>query len=486
VKGFVLILMTTFCASCLVLTGCAAAGKKSGGGGAAYMKAVSGTIQTQTGDAGGFDSWLMVLANKETGEVRVAEIDNTGTYRFVNVDQGAVFTLLLLAPDFGISSVLSAVSAQYPNKVLQYFKLIDETIPSLIHRGSYIEFGDASGVALQTDLAVDTDGDAIPDGMDSDSSSSTDADSLPNMAEFDLHLAAAAATEATDIDGDAVANTIDIDVDGDGLARWFDDDDDGDENLDVFDLDADSDGVLDTVQKSGDHYFGDDVEYIAVQTIIEPLDSTNRVYLKFNVKLAADLVPVSVRIRGDATLFNESQIMIKGEDGEEASAIWDRQLLDDGASFDLSADDQVYGQKIQLRTGEQPSGDQVIFIQLGFSGADGEWFREFPFMFADLEFDEIEFSYSDNVITLDTVSPFGEDVNGDDITAFNWSVTIYDSEGTIVDNSAAIEGASTTYEIPSGKIEDGESYTAKVYVQSFDKVTGIPVYLIQSQEQDLE
>lgn len=443
---------------------------------------------SQSGTTTGFEGWIMVLVDKDTGISRVGEIDTVGQFIFQNVENSGVYTLVLLSPTFTLSSVLSMVAAEQVGKVYQYFKIKGSSIPPVVHKGPNLEFSDPSQVSLQTDVANDADSDGIPDGMDTTASSDiiVAQDNIATGNSADLAEAFLSLAAEVDTDDDGITNTNDPDIDGDGIPNWFDADDDGNDNYDVFDLDANSDSTLDSAQKIGDHYFDEEVEYIAVQMIVEPIGGISRRYIKFNVKLGEGVSPVSIRLRSDVTLFDESQIMVNGESGEEAGDIWDRTLIDDGLSNDSQSDDGIYGRKIKLKTGQAPGTNQVVFLQVGFGSSGNEWFKEYPFTFPPLSLGSVAFSYSSSSQKITkSGTPFGTDVNGATISGYLWTVSVYNaSTGGLVHQSPPLEGAATSYTITES-LSGSVSYSAIINAQSLDRVTSHPVYVIKSAQSSL-
>lgn len=466
-----------------LVLGCGGAGKKKSSGGGGSVSTVTGSIIGQTGRATGYEGWMVVLIDKASGESRIGEIDAKGLYELKNVSSGHTFTIILLNKEFRVSSVLSMIAANQEGMVKQYFKIIGSSIPTIVHKGQNCEFSDETQVQLQSDVAGDANTDGIVDGLDNVGESDLSADSasvVPSGISFSLATA--------DTDGDGIANNEDPDIDGDGLANWFDDDDDEvADSYDVFDLDANDDNILDAAQKIGDHYFKEYAEYIAVQHFVQ-LGDEPRNFLKFSVKLQSGVAPESVRVRGSATMLDEAQIAEENEDGEiEAGDIWDRLLNDDGLSQDGSAGDGLYSIKVELQPDQAPANRQVMFIQLGFGGSTNEWFREFPYTFPTFDIGTIEATYNDGDLEISkSGDPFGENSSGDAIEDYMWSVSVYNTEGVIVHSSETMAGTTESYTLPDDILEDGEEYTAKIFAQSLDRVTGYPAFVVESEAIDLE
>ena len=425
---------------------CSGGGGGSGGGGASVASQVTGTIASQTSNTGDFEGWVMLLVNKETGESRFSEISSSGSYAFNQVDMSAVYTLVLLNIDYRVASVLSWIAADQDNEVYQYFTLKSSVIPRVIHKGPSMELSDLTAVTVSTATGKDSDGDGIVNGMETDTS---------------LYFGLA------DEDSDNIDNEDDTDIDGDGLLNWFDSDDDGNGTIDVFDSDANSDLVADSNQTNSDHYFGTDVEYIAVQYFI---DSDSNRSIRMVAKLGESFSPTAVTIKGPEDLFDESTILTPAEGGDEEGGLWDNTLSDDGSSYDDSASDKLYGKKVKLKTGKYPKADQVILVSVDM----GSYTREFPFTFPDVTAGSISFAYSSRVITK-SGSPFGSDE-----TSYNWSASIYNSDGNLVHASASVDGETSTYTVPAADVPSGTTYKGKIFAKSYERVSGYPVYVVES------
>jgi len=431
---------------------CSGGGGGSGGGGAVEAAQVTGTIASQTGNTGDFEGWIMLLVNKDTGESRFSEISSSGSYAFNQVDMGSVYTLVLLNIDYRVASILSWVAADEDNKVYQYFSLKENSIPRVIHKGPSMELSDLEAVTVSTITAKDSDGDGIANGMESDTS---------------LYF------QLADEDSDEINNEDDTDIDGDGLLNWFDSDDDNNGTIDVFDSDANSDLVNDSNQTNSDHYFGTDVEYIAVQYFI---DADSNRSIRMVAKMGATFSPAAVTIKGPDDLFDESTVLTPAEGGDEESGIWDNTLGDDGSSYDDSASDKLYGKKVKLKTGKYPKTSQVILVSVDM----GAYTREFPFTFPDVTAGSVSFTYSSRVITK-SGSPFGEDQ-----TSYMWAASIYNSDSNLVHASASIDGETSTYTIPAADVPSGTTYKGKIFAKSYERVSGYPAYVVESSLRTLE
>lgn len=433
---------------------------------------VTGSLAGQTGSSSELEGWVIALVDAATGEARSSEIAADGTFSFKSARKDKVYTLALFNIDYRLTALLSMVAAETESKVYQYFKLKEKDLSRIVFKGQSMEIGNTDKVTMMTYVASDEDADGIPDGMESASSLAVtpekDGPSAKSLPSFSL--------SDSDTDADGVSNDSDPDIDSDGLPNIFDSDDDGNDTLDVFDLDANSDLVLDSAQKIGDTYFTDGVEFALGQVFYKSDGALN---LRFSVKVSTTgEKPKSVQLLGPDTFLDDSRIVTQSDSGaEEATDIWDRTLSDTGDSFDDAADDGLYSVKVKIKSGKKLKANQTFFIRLNY----GNYSRDFPYMFPDLSVDEVSFSYaSASRRVTKSGEPFGEDEE-----SYVWSVSVFNEDGALVHSSATMDATEKRYTIPADDISADESYTARIYAQSLEKVPGFPTYIIESDEKDL-
>ena len=413
-------------------------------------------------------NWLIVMLDKYSSIARIAEVDANGIFTLKSIFLGRPYTIVLISPDYVLSSVLSiTIPTMRANTIRQYFKISKTYLPKLIMDGPIVRFQSLDGIVVENDYAIDSDGDFIPDGV---------TDISPRLRGPMFRLATA---PRVDTDTDGIANDDDPDIDNDGVPNVFDVNDDGDDLPDVIDPDSNGDLTADVLQKNFDLYFKEGLEYIAVQ--IEKTaqdDGTSRTTMKFNTKLRESLSPkpLAVQIRGPQALLNAAVIEHTAADQTVTTeAFLDRRLLDDGASEDSAPNDYIFGRKVLLEGGKLPRPFQTIFFQLAFGNASDPWFMEFPYLFPDLTLDDINPEYDSNtrMFNLSGV-PFGENVD------FTWSVTVYNADNVIVHESPSITGSSRDYVLPDNIIEEGESYSYAASAQLVERIQGFPPYIIHS------
>jgi hypothetical protein len=467
----------------LVSGGCGQAGLNNSSYSDGELGAVRGSLVASSGDQGNLVNWVVAMMERDTGVSRVGVINAAGIYNLVNVNMGVPSTLVLLTPDFKFSSVL-AITGAFSGTIRQFF-MPQAIIPKLIHRGEIMTFFSEDGLSVTSDIAADGDSDLIPDGLDPDIVGLRNL-GLEGFAPSSNGLQLLASEHDFDLDG--VPDIIDPDIDGEGIPNWFDTNEDGDEFLDVFDGDANGNIVMDSSEQYGSLYFKEGIDFLSVQ-VERSINATGTV--ASTVTIAADLMdgvtPLAVDIRGAPSLFNGASInnITTNSEGLEEiiSGAWDKRLLDDGLSNDSSADDRVFGRKVVLQTGKQPTANQVMFLRLAFGGASNAWFKEYPFIFSDLTLANIVASYSSSLRRVSfSGTPFGS------VTSYKWFVDISgtitegDVETTgIIHTSSAIEAVSTkNYTIPADTLESGVSYTVTIRAQALDRIPGAPSYTVKS------
>jgi hypothetical protein len=448
--------------SLVVLTGVFSCGRSSsseeeggggGGGGGGFsgnMQNIVGTLTSQTGTPTQMRSWVVALVEAASRVARTAATDVSGVLRWGKVSLDSTHTAVLLSPDYLLQSIMAMPSTK-TNTVKQYFTIQNTLLPQLVQRGPVVSFQTTSGITMQDLYAADSDADGNPNGT-----------GAFGLTDEQLRLV------TVDTDSDGIPNDIDGDVDGDGLVNSFDNDDDGDGIDDIFDADANGNLVTDSQESNGDSYYGQGIEYFAVR--YEESPTTNS--FLFVVKLRQGLTAESVKIKTASSLTDGSQAV---EGGGGVSA-WDLTLLDDGANFDGSAGDLLFARKVQLASGKTPRVNQVLFAQVTFGSGESAFTLEFPWTFPNVDMGAISTSYntSSRVMTL-SGDPFGSTQQ-----SFVWSVTVTNSDGLKIYESAATPGTTRTLTLPANILQSGASYTYEVVAQTRDKIPGMPAGAVRS------
>lgn len=423
---------------------------------------ISGSIASQSGSQSEMAGWMLVLVNHSNSVSRVTEIDQTGQFTFKHVFLNQYYSLVLLSQSSIIRAVLAHPSQQ-EGKVQQVFKITAQTLPRLIHKGSILNFQNFNGIQLANDLAKDSNRDGAPDGTSA----------------FELY---ANQDPIQLVASEDASNGKDSDIDNDGLPNVFDPDSDGDGALNHFDSDANGDAVLDNQQETGHLYFNKGFEWIMVRYEMTPIENNQyQRELTLLAKLHKSQIstPLSVQVRGPASLLNGSTVDVTDDQGTTIPIAWDGLLHDDGQSHDEGAADLLFARKIKLKAGSSPSANQVIFFQLPFGSAENPWFQEFAYTFAPITPSSItpEYISANRTVRL-SGNPF------DEIQDFVWFVTVYQSSGSgLVKtySSKSLPGADRQFILPENTFETGQSYQYKIAAQVLDGVPGHAAYRIETQ-----
>ena len=406
-------------------------------------------------------------------------------YILYNVLPGRTYTIVLLSPTYLIQGVLSHPS-ETVGVVHQYFTVQGNVMPRLIHKGTTLSLQDLKNITIMPDVATDADGDLVPDGL---ANLSQTALNLNNeQINFKLTNEGSMGDNA-DLDLDGIKNHMDPDLDGDGLPNAFDSDDDADGLIDPFDQDSDGDFILDSLQTTNDLYYKETLEWISVKFEMSPTESgaTKRT-ITFVTKLREDaLPPASIQIRGAPSLLADSQVEFVDELGKSITRVWDRLLLDDGASEDSAANDLLFGRRVILAADKIPVANQVVFVQLVYPVGNSVWSMEFPYTFPPLKPSEIQPQFEKLTRTVSLIgNPFG--ANSQD---FIWNASVYmldtenDNKLIKIYSSASIPGVNRTTILPENIFEKGSTYKYKVTAQVYDRIPGYAEYTIDSKLLDL-
>jgi hypothetical protein len=454
----------------VLLLGCANGSSDSGSAAATSPsgETIKGSIKSVTGSQSEMNQWILALVERDTGISHSGVINAIGNYTIEGVDTSVPYTLVLLDPQYRFSAILTYAGVN-PGTIRQYFAIGENRLPTLVHNGPIINFTDFSSIAWEKNEAADANGNLIPDVMEASAGLVTPG------------LAGTATT--VDTDGDGLTNDVDGDIDGDGLPNWFDPDDDNDGIPDAFDTDANADEVADLSQDIGDQYFPRLVKFLALQLVQDvQSDGSLASTLMFTVRLWEDEVATSVLVKGSSTLFaGASAVQYDPNTGDAALSSWDQTLLDDGNNEDGEAGDGIFTRRVQLASTAVPKANQVFFMEVTQGSGDTRMVHEFPFTFPSMVTGVITGAYTSETrkVTM-TGSPFGT------VTDFHWSVHVYDANGIKVFASEPIAGSSTSYTLPTGATDEGETYTARIVATAIDRIPSFPSWVMRSASFNLQ
>lgn len=451
---FITAFITAFIASCGGAGG-DNDGATSSGSATVGSLTVSGSIAGQSGGQSRMAGWVVVLIERDTNISRVGVVNAAGVYSISGVRGDAVHSLTLLSPDYLVRGVF-AVPSETQGKLLPFFSITSDKLPRMIHRGYTVTPQSMDGISVATDSLTDADSDGAPDGTSN------------------LGLVT---TSSVDLDSDGLVNELDADIDGDGLLNVFDNDDDGDGTPDVMDSDANGNQIPDLIETSSDQHFRTGIEFLAVSfEMFEQDDGSFKSYLNLASKVRDGVNPLSVQIRGPLSLLNGAKV--EGTELVPESA-WDKRLLDDGLSEDGFESDALFSRKVLLAADKTPRPFQMLFLQLGFNSVEDPQFAEFPFTFPDIDLGSISFAWTAatrTVVIDDESEPFGDETN------YSWSVSITDSDGLVIYESALIAAETNSVIIPDKLLDSGSEYTMRVNAQLQDRIPGYPSFIVHSTE----
>ncbi len=256
------------------------------------------------------------------------------------------------------------------------------------------------------------------------------------------------------------------DFDKDGLLDWFDEDDDNDGVPDAFDSDSPDDLSFDAP-----------VQALQIEHQYQVSSGNLNLSLRVLAKVRSDSRNSSLEISTRTGTFSEAKLLGPSTDGkqDEKLGAFDGQLLDDGKSFDEFQADLIFARKTQLNSALGLRPKQLLFVDLKVADVK----KSFPFLVPSIETGVIDFQATASDISL-TGQPFGSGIQG-----FKWSFEIFGDDGGLIYASPQFPGEARTQSLPSGLLESGKTYQARVYAKSKDRFLGLPSYVVSSEKKNL-
>ena len=456
-----------------LLSGCGpfvASGDGNSEDASAVYQDVTGVIKSDTGDATELAGWVLVFVERDSGIARTSVIDVLGNYRVSSLAVNRPQTIALLSTTYHLESVLAMIGAE-TDKVHQFFTVDGNTLPTMVHNGSIVQFVDSQNLSFTSDVASDTDGNGIPDGID-------------GTVHLRLHgkklaLAAAAASSAST--GAAAGNYTSPDLDGDGLINVFDSDANGNGVLDIFDPDVDGDAMDDSaalIHYPGSQYFPEGLDWIAVQVFqqMEPQDAITTT-LQIAAKTKPGFSPAAVRVEGASELLSNADVMtVNTTTGAQTRTSWDSTLATDSA-----ATTGLYARTVALDGVKKPKANQLMFIVVDTNEDGVVLTRKYPFMFAAVTAGTITGSWNSATKSMTLGGTlFKNFATGTAITDFKWSLHLFSSDNVEVFASDPIPGTTTSFVVPSTYLESGATYSAYLAARSLAKIAGYPAWVLKS------
>lgn len=437
-------------------------GSSSSGSEASAAQEARGSLKSSTGNLAENAGWLAVFTERDTGISHVGLVGPGSKFTIQGLRPSRPMTVTLLNPEFVFQSVLTSPDTTV-GQIRQFFTLSGTNIPSLVEDGAVVRLADQSSVTWQSDVALDSDFDGVPDGMEISSVTS-------------LRL-----QQNVDFDSDGLINEKDPDIDGDGIINWFDSDIDVDTVINMFDQDSNGNGVEDYLEQNSELYYPEGIEFFSVQVIQDVVDGQLRTSLFFTAKLRKDVDRVS--ILGPESLFDGATVaIVDTSTGQQSAGAWDLSLADDGLNGDGEAEDRVFSRKIILSDGTAPLPGQVVFLRLQTGKLIATAITEdFPYIFPEVETSVITGTSSGNDFSV-SGTPFvdsRESSNTDKLNLWTWSLILKNEAGAKIYGSSQIEASNLSFTLPEGEVPVG-SYTGNVIVQSSARIPGLPAWTIKS------
>lgn len=392
-------------------------------------------------------NWTMLMLDKGTQIVRSAIIDASGIFALTHVREDRAHTMILLSPDNLLRSTLSlpTISATVIN---QYFTGVPDQLPPLFERGPIIIFGSFDGI-VPIDEAINSDrGDGVPN-------------SAYGSSGYGL------------IDSGSMTAT-----DPNGLPTVFNPDRNANNTLDIFESDINKNSKIDSAEGVGPNFFSEGLEYAAVQYELSSNSTgTETVQIVFSAKLKPHLVAQDIKILGSSTIISGATTT-----SGSSSVAWDQTLLDDGASDDGLVGDGIFGRRITLGSPTRLRGFEVILFEP--RRIDGETNptdqpitgSKYPVTAPPLTLNALSTPVWDAVTrTINRVgNPFGT------ITAYTWSVAVFDANNKPVYTSLSIAGTEDTLVLPENAFNSTGTYKAKVTAKCQEQVPGYSFFVVTS------
>lgn len=411
------------------------------------LKQVSGSIRISSGRQSDMANWTVLTLERTTLNARTALVGSNGTFELSHVREDRPRTIALLSPDHILRSMLSIPTAS-PTLINQYFSGTPAQLPPLVDRGPIVVFGSLDGIT------------PIPDSIKSDRG-----DGVPNSAYGDTGYGLIDEGSRTTFDPNGLPEVFNPDRNSDGI-------------LDIFEMDVNANRKADAAEGFGPNFYSEGLEYAAVQyELASDGSGTETAQILFSAKLKPGLKVQDIQIHGSNNITSGASTVSGG-----VSGAWDKTLLDDGGSDDSIAGDNIFARRITLSSATRLKSYEVVIFEP--RRADGESNpsaqpvagSKYPVTAPPLTVSALSTPVWDSVTrTINRAgNPFGT------VTAYTWSVTVYDANSKPVYNSNAVDGSEDTLILPDNAFDSTGSYTAKVIARCQEQVPGYSFFVVTS------
>ena len=411
------------------------------------LKTVTGAIKSSTGRQADTAGWTIMTLERQTQIARSAVIGDNGNYSIENLRADRPRTIVLLSPDHLLRSILSIPTAT-PAKINQYFRATPDQFPPLFERGPIVVFGELDGV------------DAVDDSIASDRGNG-----VPNAAYGDNGYGLVSGSPSGDVDLTGLPPVLNPDRNANGT-------------LDIFETDVDGNERPDAAENHGPNFFTEGLAYAAVQYELSSVASgTETAQVVFSARLQPGATATDIKITGSTHLTSGATVS-----GGSSPGAWDGTLLDDGTNEDGIAGDGIFARRVTLSSASRLKSYEVILFEPRRGDATANPTAQplagakYPIAVPPLTLTAMSTPVWDSVTrTINRVgNPFGT------ISAYTWSVTVFDANGKPVYSSASIAGTEDSFVIPSNATDSSGSYTAKITAKCQEQVSGYSLFVVTS------
>ena len=411
------------------------------------LKNITGSIKSSTGRQSDTAGWTILTLERESQVARSALIGDNGNYSIENLRADRARTIALLSPDHLLRSILS-IPTSTPTKINQYFRATPEQFPPLFERGPIVVFGELNGI------------DAVDDSIASDRGNG-----VPNAAYGDNGYGLVGGNPSSVVDLTGLPPVLNPDRNANGT-------------LDIFETDVDNNQRPDASENHGPNFFTEGLTYAAVQYELSSVtNGTETAQVVFSARLQQDATATDIKITGSTNLTSGATVT-----GGSSPGAWDGTLLDDGTNEDGIAGDGIFARRVTLGSATRLKSYEVILFEP--RRADGATLpaaqplagAKYPVTVPPLTLTAMSTPVWDSVTrTINRVgNPFGS------ITAYTWSVTVFDANGKPVYSSASIAGTEDSFVIPANATDASGSYTAKITAKCQEQVSGYSFFVVTS------
>jgi|GEM_PF-2039744 len=411
------------------------------------LKTVTGSIKSSTGRQADTAGWTIMTLERQTQIARSAVIGDNGNYSIENLRADRPRTIVLLSPDHLLRSILSIPTAT-PTKINQYFRATPDQFPPLFERGPIVVFGELDGV------------DSVDDSIASDRGNG-----VPNAAYGDNGYGLVSGSPSSDVALTGLPPVLNPDRNANGT-------------LDIFETDVDGNERPDAAENHGPNFFTEGLAHAAVQYELSSVASgTETAQVVFSARLQPGATATDIKITGSTHLTSGATVS-----GGSSPGAWDGTLLDDGTNEDGIAGDGIFARRITLSSASRLKSYEVILFEPRRGDATANPTAQplasakYPVTVPPLTLTAMSTPVWDSVTrTINRVgNPFGT------ISAYTWSVTVFDANGKPVYSSASIAGTEDSFVIPSNATDSSGSYTAKITVKCQEQVSGYSFFVVTS------